>query len=65
VTALDCVFCDIVAGTAQASFVHRGDRVSAFLDIRPVTPGHLLVVPNDHVDELDSQAQQIRAHVQA
>lgn len=45
----DCIFCDIVAGEAPASFVHRDELVSAFLDIRPVTPGHLLVIPNEHV----------------
>lgn len=45
----DCIFCDIVAGEAPASFVHRDELVSAFLDIRPVTPGHMLVIPNEHV----------------
>lgn len=45
----DCIFCQIVAGEAPASFVHRDELVSAFLDIRPVTPGHLLVIPNEHV----------------
>ena len=46
----DCIFCDIVAGGAPASFVHRDELVSAFLDIRPVTPGHVLVIPNHHVE---------------
>ncbi len=45
----DCIFCQIVAGEAPASLVHRDELVSAFLDIRPVTPGHLLVIPNEHV----------------
>jgi histidine triad (HIT) family protein len=45
----DCIFCRIVQGAAQASFIHRDELVSAFLDIRPVTPGHLLVIPNQHV----------------
>jgi histidine triad (HIT) family protein len=45
----DCVFCQIIAGDAPASFVRRGERVSAILDIRPITPGHLLVIPNEHV----------------
>lgn len=45
----DCIFCHIVDAAAPASFVYRDDLVSAFLDIRPVTPGHLLVIPNDHV----------------
>jgi histidine triad (HIT) family protein len=47
--ATDCVFCQIIDGAAPASFVYRDDLVSAFLDIRPVTPGHLLVIPNEHV----------------
>jgi len=45
-----CIFCRILAGEAPASFVHRDDLVSAFLDIRPVTPGHLLVIPNRHIE---------------
>ena len=50
-----CVFCAIVAGTAPASVVHDdGDPagVLAFLDIRPITPGHLLVVPKRHAPYL-------------
>jgi diadenosine tetraphosphate (Ap4A) HIT family hydrolase len=43
-----CIFCRIVAGEIPASFVHRDHTVSAFLDVRPVTPGHLLVVPDRH-----------------
>ena len=43
-----CVFCDIVAGCAPASVVHRDERCMAFMDIRPIAPGHLLVIPNDH-----------------
>jgi histidine triad (HIT) family protein len=45
-----CVLCAIVAGEEPASFVHRDGLVSAFLDIRPINPGHLLVVPNEHVE---------------
>ena len=43
-----CIFCRIVAGDAPASFVYRNDLVSAFLDVRPVTPGHTLVITNQH-----------------
>jgi histidine triad (HIT) family protein len=48
----DCIFCGIVAGEAPASFVHRDDQVSAFMDIQPATPGHLLVVPNAHIERV-------------
>jgi diadenosine tetraphosphate (Ap4A) HIT family hydrolase len=43
-----CVFCAIVARTAEASVVHSDEHVVAFMDIRPVVPGHLLVVPRQH-----------------
>ena len=56
-----CIFCEIVAGRAPASFVHRDDLVSVFLDIRPVTPGHLLVVPNEHVVSI-SDVPVVTAH---
>jgi histidine triad (HIT) family protein len=44
----DCIFCQIVAGVAPASMVFEDDALLAFLDIRPVTPGHLLVIPKRH-----------------
>jgi len=51
-----CIFCDILAGLAPANFIHRDDLCAAFMDIRPVNPGHILVVPRTHatlVSELD------------
>ncbi|WP_422773306.1 HIT family protein [Plantactinospora sp. WMMC1484] len=47
-----CVFCGIVAGAAAFRVVDSSDGV-AFLDVRPVFRGHLLVVPRDHVETLD------------
>lgn len=44
----DCVFCRILAGELPASFVYRDERCAAFMDIQPVNPGHLLVVPVRH-----------------
>ena len=43
-----CVFCDIVRGETPASLVYADDQVMAFMDIQPVNPGHLLVVPRIH-----------------
>jgi len=43
-----CVFCDIVRGTAPASFVYQDDTVVAFMDIQPITQGHMLVMPREH-----------------
>ena len=46
--AADCIYCAIVAGTAQASIVYDDAELLAFMDIRPVTPGHLLIIPKRH-----------------
>lgn len=44
----NCLFCRILAGELNASFVYRDESCSAFMDIQPINPGHLLVVPNRH-----------------
>lgn len=52
-----CVFCEIVAGNAPAIRVHEDDDYLAFLDIRPFTRGHTLVIPKSHsVDLTDTPA---------
>ncbi len=47
-----CVFCKIIAGHVPSSRVHESDEVLAFLDIDPVTPGHVLVIPKAHLPHL-------------
>nr|WP_314145292.1 HIT family protein [uncultured Rhodococcus sp.] len=49
-----CIFCAIVAGDAPAHRVFENDHAVAFLDIRPVSRGHLLVVPREHSTDLNS-----------
>ncbi|WP_406500529.1 HIT family protein [Streptomyces sp. NBC_01590] len=48
-----CIFCAIVRGQADASIVHEDESVVAFMDLRPVNPGHLLVVPRTHAVGLE------------
>lgn len=47
-----CVFCDIVAGRRPARLVLEDEHTVAFLDHRPVFPGHTLIVPRDHHETL-------------
>ena len=47
-----CKFCQIVAGEIPAHFVLDTDEVVAFLDHRPLFPGHTLVLPRGHVETL-------------
>jgi histidine triad (HIT) family protein len=49
---MDCIFCAIVAGHSLASTLYDDERVMAFMDIRPATPGHLLVIPKEHAPHL-------------
>ncbi|MDF1501223.1 MAG: HIT family protein [Anaerolineales bacterium] len=44
----ECVFCNIVHGDGEAHIIYKDERVTAFLDIHPVNPGHTLVIPNVH-----------------
>ncbi|TMC99068.1 MAG: HIT family protein [Chloroflexi bacterium] len=44
----DCIFCAIVKGEAPASLTHEDDSVIAFMDIQPITHGHMLVMPREH-----------------
>lgn len=48
----ECVFCQIASGAVPAEVVLRTDEVTAFLDRRPLFFGHVLVIPNAHVETL-------------
>lgn len=55
----NCVFCKIIAGSIPAGVVYRDDACLAFLDVQPLAPGHVLLVPLDHYDQI----QQLPASV--
>ena len=48
----DCLFCKIIDGEVPSHKVYEDNDVSAFLDINPVNPGHTLVVPKKHYENL-------------
>src|SRR5258708_12477965 len=43
-----CVLCEILRGNEPASFTYQDDTVVAFMDVQPITHGHMLVVPREH-----------------
>jgi histidine triad (HIT) family protein len=49
---MTCTFCAIVAGRSPAHVVVEDDLVMAFLDARPLFPGHTLLVPREHHETL-------------
>jgi histidine triad (HIT) family protein len=49
---MDCIFCAIIAGGIPSKKVYEDDIAYAFLDINPFHPGHTLVIPKRHVENL-------------
>ena len=49
---MDCIFCTIVEGKAPAEVVYEDEATVAFMDINPANPGHVLVVPRQHVRDV-------------
>ena len=61
----NCIFCKIADGQIPAAKVFETDAVVAFLDIAPVAPGHVLVVPKDHHARLADTPPEVAAALAA
>ncbi len=62
----DCLFCKIVSEEVPGEIVYRDDQVTAFNDINPVAPTHILIVPNQHmssVNDMDQAAEPTVGHM--
>lgn len=58
-----CVFCAILKGDLPANYVYQDDVVVSIMDINPVTPGHLLVLPREHRPDLVDLNDEIAARM--
>jgi len=61
-----CLFCKIVSGEIKGTVVFRDDDATAFRDINPVAPTHILIVPNKHIESvgaLESGDEQLIGHL--
>ena len=59
----NCVFCALVAREREASVVYEDDRVLGFMDLNPVNPGHVLLVPKEHATAMADVDEDTGAHV--
>ena len=59
----DCTFCDLIKGAAEVSICHEDADAIAFMDIQPVNPGHVLVVPREHYSSLLDVPPEIGVHL--
>ena len=61
-----CIFCDIIAGTRPSQRVYADEQVTAFRDIHPAAPTHILIVPNKHiasVNDLTAEDELLAGHL--
>jgi len=54
----DCLFCKIIAGEIPSDTVYQDDLVTAFRDINPAAPTHILIVPNKHIPDNNAFAEE-------
>ena len=47
-----CIFCEIINRSAPASIVFEDERTLAFVDLRQANPGHVLVIPKVHINDV-------------
>ncbi|MCG8412672.1 MAG: histidine triad nucleotide-binding protein [Pseudomonadales bacterium] len=57
----DCLFCKIVAGDIPADIVYQDADVTAFRDINPAAPTHILVIPNKHIAAINEASAEDQA----
>ena len=50
---MDCLFCKIVDGSIPSYTIYEDELVKVFLDINPVTEGHMLIVPKNHYTDIN------------
>lgn len=53
----NCIFCKIAAGNLPARIIHQDDQVTAFHDLHPQAPTHILVIPNRHIPSLNHASE--------
>lgn len=62
----ECIFCKIIAGKSPAQIVYQDEQATAFQDIHPIAPTHILVIPNRHitsVNEMTAEDEPLIGHL--
>jgi len=63
--AAECLFCRIATRAVAADVVHEEEHLLAFLDVHPIRPGHVLIVPKRHFDYFENAPADIAASIVA
>ncbi len=60
---MDCIFCKIIKGDIPSYTIYEDNIVKVFLDINPMSPGHMLIIPKDHYENLDDIDINVLTHI--
>ena len=58
-----CIFCELIHGGGEVSMCYEDSQAIAFMDIQPVNPGHVLVVPRKHYESLVDMPADLIKHL--
>lgn len=50
---MDCIFCKIIKGEIPSKKAYEDDKVLAFFDIQPQAPVHIVVIPKEHIENMN------------
>lgn len=54
---MDCIFCKIISGDIPGYKVYEDEKIIAFFDILPISPGHTIIVPKNHVPDVEGLSE--------
>lgn len=60
---MDCIFCKIIDGEIPSKTLYEDDIVKVFLDINPMSPGHMLIIPKTHYTNLEDIELDVLTHI--
>lgn len=60
---MDCIFCKIINGDIPSYKIYEDNLVYAFLDINPDSPGHTLIIPKKHYQDLVNIDNETLLHI--
>jgi histidine triad (HIT) family protein len=61
----DCIFCKIAKGEIKSFVVHEDDLTKSFLDVNPVSPGHTLIIPKEHYENIQDIPEKVLKRITA
>lgn len=56
---MDCIFCKIAKKELESNIVYENNNIIAFLDIDPISEGHILIIPKEHYLDIEELPKNI------